>query len=319
MFRQVLKVSSVLIASLTAAASGAAEADTWIPRAQRSRVAFEIDSMSSHGHRYGLYRSFTFGLVGQIAFARRAYLDVDVPWAFGSFTYGPFSFGVFRWNLLSMGSPAVGAHWADRVGHRWAFHAGGTVSIPSLMMETDIQSVMMESDMQGELPAAVALRLRSLMDLTSMPRDVANQNRAYADQQRFMYGRVGLRARAGLELRILPVLYYHADFSALVGIPLGGLESDTDLLFEIHNEVVARAPMGLGGGLHAQAVLDPTDPEDKAKLAIEPYASYEPRRGLYTRLGLLVPLDAPPPEAQGGFTIEQRKAPTVRVAMGGSW
>jgi hypothetical protein len=91
--------------------------------------------------------------------------------------------------------------------------------------------------------------------------------------------------------------------------------NDTDFLFEIHNEIEARAQMGVGGGLHLQAVFFTKDLDnDSVQTAMEPYFVYEPIRGFYARAGVLVALDP-----QAGFGFNDDKVATIRLSLGGKW
>jgi hypothetical protein len=86
---------------------------------------------------------------------------------------------------------------------------------------------------------------------------------------------------------------------------------------EVHNEIEARAPIGVGGGMHLQGVFisdDPSNDNDAAQLAMEPYFVYEPIRGFYARAGLLVALDS-----ELGFGFNRGKVATIRIGLGGKW
>jgi hypothetical protein len=285
-----LVAASALSLTMTAASAAVAADGPWVPKTQGSRLGGDIDwwpTDSSH--------TVAFGLVGQIQLGRVVYLDFDVPLAVWDrrTTFGS------RDGTFVFGNPTVGVHWADTINSKVAAFAGGTFTVSTLISDTPY-------DLQNDLDRQEAYGARSFAFAT----------RAYADVHRFVPDYVFLRGRGGLEVRILPVLYYRFEAVPIIAIPVGYYVSDPEFLFEIHNEIEGRSTGGVGGGLHLQAVFIPTGlgAGDSAQLALEPYFTYEPVRGFYARLGALVALDRPL-----GFGLNEGKVATFRVSLGGKW
>ncbi|WP_136972548.1 hypothetical protein [Polyangium sorediatum] len=303
-FSQLLAASAVSFVLLLPGMAGAAEGDTWVPRAQQNRVALKFDVWSYDDPLLGTAHSLTWSVAGQVKIARGVYLDFDVPWAVWDFRFP--STGL-RETDATMGNLTLGVHWAGKVSERLAFHAGGTLSVPTSFTDGEMfhSSGSAVVDFFTLLPLSNAIR---------MPHEVASRNRAYADLHRFFLDSIVARGRGGLELRILPTLHYRADIVSILAFPVGILADRTHLFLEAHSEIAARASTGVGGGLRVQAVFFPTREGDKAQTALEPYFSYEPTRGFYARLGLLVALDD-----TLGFGFEEGKVATLRTALGGSW
>ncbi|MDC3962861.1 hypothetical protein KEG38_54110 [Polyangium jinanense] len=304
MFSRLLAASAVSFVLLLPGMAGAADGDAWVPRAQQSRVALEFDVWSYDDPALGTAHSLTLGVAGQVKIARGVYLDFDVPWAVWDYRIPPAD---VRETEATMGNLTLGAHWAGKVSERLAFHAGGTFSVPTSF--TDREEIL------GSGSATVDYFVwLPLANYIHMRHDVASRNRAYADLHRFFLDSILARGRGGLELRILPTLYYRADIASIVAFPVGDLADRTHLFLEAHSEIAGRASTGVGGGLRVQTVFFPTREDDKAQTALEPYFSYEPTRGFYARLGLLVALDD-----TLGFGFEEGKVATLRTALGGSW
>lgn len=295
MFRPLLAASAFSILLTTAGAAAAAEGP-WVPKAQGSRIGVDFDwwptdrdepvvgSYSSH--------SLTWDLIGQIQLARVVYLDFDIPWAIWDrgFSRNHDSTFVF-------GNPAVGVHWADTVHPKISVFAGGTLSVSTLISD-DIVSAADRTNLY-------------------ITRGAASATRAYADLHRFTADSFFVRARGGMEIRIVPVLFYRLELTPILAIGVSNFNDDADFVMELHNEIEARAPIGVGGGMHLQAVFvtdDPGSSNDAAQLAMEPYFVYEPVRGFYARAGVLVALDSPL-----GFGFNEGKVATIRIGLGGRW
>lgn len=293
MFRPLLAASAFSIL-LTAAGAAAAAEGPWVPKAQGSRVGVDFDWWPSRSSGLGTYtsHSLTWDIIGQIQLARVVYLDFDIPLALcdrESPVAGDSTF-VF-------GNPAIGAHWADTIHPKISVFAGGTLSVSTLVSDDYFSAA-------------------DRLDLY-LTRVVASANRAYADVHRFGADQFFIRARGGIEMRILPVLFYRAELVPILAVPISDANDDADFVMEVHNEIEARAPIGVGGGMHLQGVFisdDPSNDNDAAQLAMEPYFVYEPIRGFYARAGLLVALDS-----ELGFGFNRGKVATIRIGLGGKW
>lgn len=263
-------------------------------RTQGNRVGLEIDFWSASLNVF-LFEISYLGLpitpVAQIELIDNVYLDVELPLGIGTLSFQDNSAGGF-----ALGNPTVGAHYAAPIDEMISFYAGGTVSVTTF-------------------PDADADEDRAAAAFTT------SVTRAYYDFHRYAPQSIPIRARGGVEIRILPYLYYRGELNPVFYIPLGG--ADAAFFLEQGNEIEARMPMGFGGGLRLQAVFplavegdsDPTtsDPSsDKIQTALEPFVAYEPARpGLFARLGLLIALDE-----QLGFGFDSGKVLTVRAAGG---
>jgi hypothetical protein len=301
--RPFLAASALSIGLAAAGVAAAAEDDRWLPKAQGSRAGVEFDWWSTRETN-----SLTWDIVGQIQVARMLYIDVDIPWAFQD---APVYFVrdgqvmSYRDGLWVFGNPAIGLHGARTLTDKIAFFAGGTLSLSSQPFREPVSDGPTSGrDIERRLVAA---------------RSAAGMNRAYADLHRFVPFAFFIRGRAGIELRVLPVLYYRVDLTPILVLSVGS-EHHPDVSFEIHNEFEARAAFGLGGGIHLQAVLLSDDinrdnnDNDVLQTAMEPYVVYEPMRWFYARAGVLVALDR-----ALGFGFDQDKVATIRVALGGKW
>lgn len=275
--------------SLTLATANADAADgPWLPRAQGSRIGVEMDWWPTDSNHV-----VAFGIVGQIQLARVVYLDFDVPFAIWDRDYrfngseGTFVFG----------NPTVGAHWADTINSKVSAFAGGTFTIPTMVTDR------------------VGILDNDRVELAN-GRLLGTYTRAWADVHRFVPEYVFVRGNGGMEIRILPVLYYRFAVAPVIAIPVSEIVDDPEFIIEIHNEIEARGSHGAGGGLRLQGVFNPTDVygDDAVQTAIEPYFVYEPIRGFYARVGSLVALDR-----SLGFGLNDGKVATFRVHMGGKW
>jgi hypothetical protein len=229
------------------------------------------------------------------------FLDLDLPWAIVA--PGP-EFNKDVDTRFAFGNPTVGVHWANLLSNKLAMHAGGTVTVPTLVNVCD------------------PLRDPGCVD-SSYARYNGTYTRAFADVQRFLPEYIFSRVRTGVDLRALPVLYYRAELASTIAIPLGRRLDAVEYFMEIHNEIEARASFGIGGGLHLQAVFSTNQEEnrddritysDTVQFAAEPFVSYDPGRGFYARVGCLIALDEPL-----GFGFDRGGMASIRVTLGGRW
>jgi hypothetical protein len=271
-------------------APAAAEAQ-WRSKFQGNRLGGEFDW-------WGTERSdsLTWGLIGQIELVETLHLDFDFPFTYGAFEIdlGPLGDSITE-DAFALGNPTVGVHYADTLIPTVALLAGGTISV------------------SPNLDPALDTRLATYLGAAS---------RAAFDQHRLTAEYLFIRPRVGVEVRFASVFYYRGDLCPVVWIPIGENADDAELVIDQGNEIEARADMGLGGGLRFQQALFPTtddngifdDDVDRAQTALEPYFVYEPDKGFFARLGLLVALDEPL-----GFGFDDGNVATLRVQLGGKW
>lgn len=297
--------SSLFLATALAAtlAAGAARADDFLtgrhvgalePRAGGSRIGLTTDLWPTQD-------SFVtaMGITGQIEVTRGFVLDFDLPWIVGSFPSGIGS----RTTRAAFGSVTVGGHGVIPIGHDAAINVGATVSIPT------------RYNFEGDgLVQAFVLA-------------AGDATHAYYDLHRLYPGVVFIRVPIGAEVRFAKIFRYRGELNPSILIPAGeGFKKDPHVLLEHADELEARAPFGLGGGLRFQAVFALSNfggtgtsggfgGGDRAQTALEPFLQYEPRgSGVYARLGLLVALDSP-----AGFGFERNKLATIRIGVGGKF
>jgi hypothetical protein len=275
---------SAAVLSLSLASAGAASAAEWVPKAQGMRVVGEIDWWPTDN-----VNVVGMGVAAQIRLTPVVYLDLDFPWAIYSPDRGDA--------LFAIGNPTVGAHWADFINEKLAAHAGGSLTISTMISGTD---TLFDNDFDERL----------------FTRVFAASTRAYADLHRYYPEYMFLRGRGGLELQIVPVLYYRLEVAPMIAIPLGEFVNDAELIVDIHNEIEARGRSGVGGGLHLQGVINTSSfrGHDDAQLAAEPYFVYDPGRGFYARVGSLIAVDEPL-----GFGLNNGRMASFRVTLGGRW
>jgi hypothetical protein len=283
-----LFTAAALLVPLALATSAGAQEGAWLPKAQGSRLGVDIDYWPTDDTN-----AFGFGILGQFRVARTAYIDFEVPWAVWDYRVPLIR---DRESAFVFGNPTVGAHWADTLSDRVSAHAGGSLTVSTLISD----------------------RFPDLDDLEPyFAREAIVYSRAFADVHRFMPDRVFLRGKGGLEIRIASPLYYRLDIVPVLAIAAGEPARKTDFLLEVHNEFEGRSRKGIGGGVRLQTVFlatDPFDDRDAFQAAIEPYFTYEPLRGFYARLGILVALDRPL-----GFGLNDGKVATFRASLGGKW
>jgi hypothetical protein len=270
---------SAAVLSLSLASAGAASAAEWVPKAQGGRVVGEIDWWPTDD-----FDVVAMGVAAQIQLGRVLYLDLDFPWVITSPEYGDSDFVI--------GNPTVGLHWADTLTKKLAAHAGGSFTVATMISD------------------------RSSLSGSYFTRVFATTTRAYADFHRYFPEFIYLRGRGGIELQIVPVLYYRVELSPMIAIPAGDAVDDAEVLVDIHNEIEARGRSGVGGGLHLQAVLSSVEigRNDDAQLAVEPYFVYDPGRGFYARVGTLISVGGPL-----GFGLNDDNLAAIRVTLGGRW
>jgi hypothetical protein len=279
---------SAAVLSLSLASAGAASAAEWVPKAMGNRVVNEVDWWpTSYKHTVAM------GIAAQIRLAQGMFLDLDIPWAIVAPGYSDGSIASF-----AFGNPTVGVHWASLLSDKLAMHAGGTLTVATLVNARNGTT----SDHSA-----------------SVTRSYGASTRAYADFHRFANEYIFFRGRAGVELRILPVLYYRPELVTMLAIPIAKRIDDVEYFVEIHNEIELRSKSGVGGGLHLQAVFNTNQADnlyhtDTAQLAVEPYLFYDPGRGFYARVGCLVALDEPL-----GFGFDEYGMASIRVTLGGRW
>jgi len=270
---------SAAVLSLSLASAGAASAAEWVPKAQGGRVVGEIDWWPTDD-----FDVVAMGVAAQIQLGRVLYLDLDFPWVITSPEYGDSDFVI--------GNPTVGLHWADTLTKKLAAHAGGSFTVATMISD------------------------RSSLSGSYFTRVFATTTRAYADFHRYFPEFIYLRGRGGIELQIVPVLYYRVELSPMIAIPAGDAVDDAEVLVDIHNEIEARGRSGVGGGLHLQAVFNSAriQGNDEAQLAMEPYFVYDPGRGFYARVGTLISVGGPL-----GFGLNDDNLAAIRVTLGGRW
>jgi len=285
-----LLTAAALSLPLALATSAGAQEGAWIPKAQGNRIGVDIDLWPTDNAN-----AVGFGIVGQFRVARSAYIDFDVPWAVWDYRVPGLR---DRNSAFVFGNPTVGAHWADTLSDRVSAHAGGSLTI-STRISGD--RLIIDPDDIEHYGARSAL----------------TYSRAFADVHRFIPDRMLLRGKGGIEVRLASVAYYRLDIVPVIAIAVGERANQSDFILEVHNEFEARSRKGIGGGVRLQTVFLATDPfndRDAFQAAIEPYFAYEPLRGFYARLGILVALDEPL-----GFGLNENKLASFRVSLGGKW
>jgi hypothetical protein len=267
-------------------------------RSQQQRAGLELDLLSksiawteedvdSEVSTFGL----GFALVGQIRLLDHLYLDAEIPFAYGNVS-GRLTSAVMDVDEESstggfvFGNPTLGAHLTSDLSRTAAAFLGGSLSIP-VLHEPAPET---RAALQAVTPA-----------------------RAAFDLHRFIPEHLPLRARAGVEVRSgASLFHYRGEVTTMLALPTDG--GETEVVIEPSNELELRSKRGLGGGVRLQAALTLTE-HDKAQLALEPFASYEPAKtGVYGRIGLLVAIDGPL-----GFGFDQDKVATLRFAFGGKF
>jgi hypothetical protein len=264
-----------------------------------SHIEFDFGPVTSSINIY----EFVWCPYAQIELVKHVYLDVELPFAYVTASVSTESSDpnvTVKQNdesndAFAFGQPTIGAHYGANVTPELAFHAGGTVSVPTLIHITDDARI-----------AAAAYAINSRADF---------------DSHRFFLDHMPIRARGGIEYRILPELYYRGDIAPVFAIPFNHTESDgsesnnkVEFFIDQGNEIEYRLDSGLGFGFRFQEVFILTE-HDKIQTAAEPFIGYEPSHpGVYARLGFLVALDK-----SAGFGFDQGKVASLRTTVGGKW
>ncbi|HTN86394.1 MAG TPA: hypothetical protein VL242_21990 [Sorangium sp.] len=231
----------------------------------------------------------SFAVVAQIKLVAGLHLDAELPFAYGSSRAsapGPAEDGAAtvapELEGFFFGNPSIGLHYSASVLPMLMLVGGLAASLPITQDPSD----------GTKAAAAAALAVRG-----------------YFDSQRALLEHVPLRARGGIELRLIEAFHVRSDLVAVFAVPTDG--GDTEFFIEQGNEAELRSLGGFGVGARLQAAFPLTE-TDKLQLAAEPFVGVEPpTSGMYFRAGLLVALDEPL-----GFGLEQGKLATVRVALG---
>ncbi|MCC6552641.1 MAG: hypothetical protein IT372_06390 [Polyangiaceae bacterium] len=289
-------------------AAGPAGDASWV-KSQGNRVGLEVDFLRTTETEdndgieiTGALTGISFTAVAQIKILDDIYLLAELPVGYGSYSItsdgGTTSHG-FEMDPIdeseggfTLGNPTVGAHYTRFLMPELAFFAGGTISVPTIW-DLDIRD-------EDDIGRFVAVTTNA-------------SARAYYDLHRFVPETLPIRARGGVEYRIMPWLLSRGEIAPVFFIPLKG-RRDFELAVEQGNEGEARMDSGFGGGLRLQEVFPLTD-NDLIQMAIEPFISYEPPApNVYVRAGFLVALDR-----YLGFGLEEGKVATLRVAVGGKF
>jgi hypothetical protein len=199
---------------------------------------------------------------------------------------------------FTIGNPTVGAYYGTVLEQQFAIFVGGTLSAPTIFYE--------DASPTGDDPDA---------DRQATVGVVGLMHAGY-DLHRWAPESLPVRLFGGVEISIMPNLYYRGDLAPTVYVPLD--EQDVEVFLEQGNEIEGRADMGLGGGLRIQEAFFLTA-TDKIQTAAELFGTYEPSEaGLYARLGFLLALDESG-QIGGGFGFDEGKLAMVRLALGGKW
>jgi len=255
------------------------------PKAQANRLWAELDYWRT---TYGAdVNSVSFTPALQLELSPNLYLDVELPFAYGSReadNVGPFF--IDRWSAGTFGNATVGIHATGWVNPGFAYHLGAGLAIPT----------MLASDPKYEARYAGAL---------------AVAGRGGLDAHRFFSEHLGVRGGGGVEIELTELLLLRSSLYVASYVPF---HDDFELYADQVNELEARLPSGIGGGLRLQEVLMVTE-RDNLQTALEPFVSYEPgKKQLFGRVGLMLPLD----EGIGPFWKAGNPI-TLRMSGGYSW
>jgi hypothetical protein len=275
------------VAQLTATDIARADPPPFAARAEGTRAAFSLDLWPTQD-----FIVATMGLSAQIAVHPHFAIDVDVPWAAGNLndTAPRTVYGYF-------GDVTLGGHAVFRVLPAATLAFGATVSIPTRYSFNGSPDLL--------IFAATAAA-----------------SRGFYDAYRFAPQTLSIRVPIGFEARFLGLLYYRGELDPDIRVPVGSAppSDSVQLSLEHADELEARAPFGLGGGLRFQVAFLLTnglssDGASYAQTAIEPFVGYEPPgAGFFARLGMLVALNSPL-----GFGFEKDKLTTARMQAGGKF
>jgi hypothetical protein len=282
--------------ALCVLAPAAAQAD-WKPKDKGNRIVGEFDWWSTSN-----VDSLTWGISAQLELIKTLHLDLEIPLTYVTYDVPADGDGI------ALGNPTAGLHFAAKINRNFAIHVGGKVS--------------MSTQLEPRLAPTSSIAGLSVDDRTFASERGALA-RAMFDMHRLYPGYFFVRPRAGIEVTLIPNIYYRGDISPVIWLPIGEEVDDVELFIEQGNEFEARAPAGIGGGIRFQQVfpvsgLDFAPGEDDGiQTAIEPYLTFDPdRAGLVARVGFLVAID----EVQGfGLDEGDTKVGTLRVQVGGKW
>lgn len=290
---------AVLAISMCVAPSAFAQryAD-WEPKMQGFRLGGEFDLWSANnplgiGGADTSSNALVWDFVGQFAVRRTVMIDLDVPWTVLAVSGDDPQF-VF-------GNVTFGAHWADKIAPEVALWVGGSLSLPSQLLNTSDES---------------ALNTASY----------AAFSRALYDSHRFVPDHLPLRAIVGVEWRIIPLLYFRSELNPDFMFKLSDSYGNDAaiVIFDQSNEIEFRYHgLGVGGRvqeaffLNNEGLVNSGNGDvDHAQVAFEPFVGYEAphRAGFWARLGFLTALDPPL-----GFGFDRGKVATMRLSLGGKW
>jgi hypothetical protein len=212
------------------------------------------------------------------------------------------------------GNPTLGVHGGGVLADVVGLWGGLSVSIPTL--------TEFPAEDESFLPVA------TLFSAATM--------RGLVEAHRFFPLTVPVRFGVGVEVQILPFLYFRTELFPAFYIALEELDDATGesffALLDHVSEAELLSPIGLGGGVRFQEAIglssisasqsgsdddDEIEAGDGAQLAFEPFVSYQPPiEGPYSvpvfaRVGLLLAIDDPL-----GFGFGDGHLATVRTSVG---
>jgi len=241
----------------------------------------------AEGHRFGLetdlwpasdYTVAAMGIAAQVQIVPGFLIDLDVPWAVGSFKGSPTSslFSTTSDPVAGFGNVTIGGHGLFKVGPEAALHAGLSASIPTRL---DFSN--------AGLTYAFLLAAATL-------------TRGFYDVGRFAPGWLSFQLPLGGEVRFARYVYYRGELVPVVLRPSAQGDNHSPQVFLEHaDEFEGRLPIGFGVGLRFQAVFTFTDftfdpGRYRAQTALAPFVQYEPPGvGVFGRLGSTIALNNP--------------------------
>jgi hypothetical protein len=266
----------------------------WGSVARRSAVALRLDVIHpTEGAALG------FGLEGSIGIEDLVFIDVDVPFGFGFFPgLDPGAF---------FGNPSLGAHVA--------FGSEHVVGSAGLRVTAPVND--------GEFSSIESFVTSSVLLF----------GQAGYDLHRYIPSFFPLGLPLAFELLFEPVAW-RIEAAPILVIPIGsrevptpeqvraaGLEAEVvplreAVLLQAATELAARADFGLLGGARFQALFVASEgqasAENRTQLAVEPFVGFDDRQ-IFSRLGVLVPLDEPLGFADGEGILAVRSTVGVRL------
>lgn len=261
-------------------------------RAFGNRVGLEVDAGFVSSSKS--LTSVGMTAVAQIELFRNLLIDAELPMSFAA------GDAVADASTFALGNIGLGSHWALNFDDQFALKLGGTISIPTMLLNPG-------ADDLGRVVASGG----------------AAAARGFADFHRFAYGNVGVRFGGDLEAYLTPNVILRTSLYPAIYAPVretgtGFVASFNDdgaqFFVDQVNELEYRLDAGLGFGLRFQEVFTLTK-TDKIQTAVEPFVGYEPSgAGITARLGAFMPLD----NDLGPFWEEGRVF-AARAAVGGKW